>query len=548
MQKNPKIVAFDTETDGLDIIDAKPFLFVLYDGTDFLTTRNPEDVREILENPKIPKIMHNAKFDTHMMRNVGIKIQGRIYCTMLAAHLLDENKSSSLEAVAKRYLNEEKQSDAVSDWFISQGITNKDDKKYNLVPDNIIVPYAEMDTKLTFDLLKAFFEMLRQENLLGVYKQECDLIDVVIDMERRGMRIDLDYFENLFFDSQNKMIDIKEKIYNVVGYAFDIESGKQLATIFKSFGIELPKTPKGNDRTSKDIVEEIDHELAKLILEYRHLQKLSVTYAKSYLDKNKDGIIHSNFLQNGTVTGRCSCTNPNLQNIPKKDKTIRTGFIPRPGYVNVHIDYKQMEYRVFADYANAQNLIDDINAGKDFHQVVADTVGIDRDRAKTLNFGLLYGMGFNKMAKSLNLPPMDAQRVRQNYFKAFPMAKSLMNEVKAASERRGYIFNKFGRRRRLTSDKGYKAVNALVQGCCADVIKKAMIDVHKFIQNKDINLLMQIHDELFIECKKNQLHYIQDIIDIMQNFDYLFKVKLEVDCEMSTKNWANKEKFSIDGI
>jgi len=575
-------MSFDTETTGFNILQgARPFLFVgskcelhhaeielkdgLPDGAigiatkdstpDFtsiktLCTDNGERFRKALEDPNIIKIMHNAKFDVLMMHSIGIEVKGKIYDTMVAAHLLDENNSCSLKYCAEHYLGDRKQSDEINNWFISNKI-KKADRNYADIPDEIIRPYAIADAELTYKLFFKLKPLLEEQDLWELFEQECNLVPCLKDMFLRGLKIDVNYFERIREEHVDRADRLEAAIYETAGCEFNILSSKQLAVILTESGIRVPLTEKGNPSVSKASLETMDHPLVKNILEYRHTMKFISTFIDSMLTKNVDGAIHCELWAQGTTTGRFSSSNPNMQNIPKADKTIRRGFVCREGYTNFYFDYSSQEYRVFLDYVKEEALIKKVNEeNANFHDLIlAELYEYVKDAAdpriqiKILNFMLIYGGGVNKLADLLNVSWNKADEIKREYFKKFTKVKPFLDLVNQTVKWKGYVRNKFNRRRRLSSSEGYKATNALVQGSCADYTKNRMLVVYEFLKPYKSNLILQIHDELVVEVHNTETHVVQKIKDIMERSHKWFKVNLDVDVEYTTTNWIEKQKW-----
>ena len=550
-------MSFDTETTGFNILQgARPFLFIgsrMVDGElKTLCTENGERFRKSLEDPSITKIMHNAKFDILMMKSMGIKVKGTVYDTMIAAHLLDENNSCSLKYCAEHYLGERKQSDEINEWFIGEKI-KKADRNYADIPDHIIIPYAIADAKLTYKLFFVLKPLLKEQGLWELFEQECKLIECLVDMFMEGVKIDVPYFEKIREEHVTRADSLEKKIYETAECEFNILSSKQLANILMRSGVNVPKTEKGNPSVSKASLEIIDHPLVSDILEYRHTIKFISTFIDAMLTKNINGNIHCELWAQGTTTGRFSSSNPNMQNIPKADKTIRRGFVCREDFTNFYFDYNSQEYRVFLDYVKEEKLIDKVNnENANFHDIVLEELfeyvkdaPDPRIQIKILNFMLIYGGGVNKLADLLKVSWEKANTIKKEYFKKFTKVKPFLNLVNQTIKWKGYVTNRFGRRRRLRSSEGYKAPNALVQGSCADYIKNRMVEVHKFLIPYKSNMILQIHDELVVEIHESERHLVPKIKDIMEDCHKWFIVNLTVDVEYTETNWIDKKPWKL---
>lgn len=719
-----RLIAFDTETTGFNVFKgARPFLCTWSEGDKNYYTKNIEEVRYLLEDPTIDKVFQNGKFDLKMFRMMGIEVKGQIYDTMIMAHLYNENlPSKSLEHLAKTFLGEEKLGDSIEQWFKKNKI-KKEERNYADVPDEIMIPYALKDTELTLKLYHYFEPKLKEWKLWPLFLNECELVRVLVDMEMRGLEIDVEYFEKLKVEFELELARVQGEIFALVGCEFDVLSSKQLGEVFSKEGIILNLSPKGNSEADKEALSKINHPLSCLVLEYRNKSKMLSTYINGLLDAQINNIVRCELYQIGARTGRFSCvtedtlvttedgdkkiidikigdmvlthkgryreveavhrngnkdvfeitfnngsslkctldhrllssdniwrsiercvkeleegiqltfqgngdedvfiidkinyigtkfvydltvaedhsycTNgvfshncfaPNLQTIPKSDKIIRKGFINRKDYFNFYFDFSQMEIVIFVGYAQDKKLAKLLKDGLDYHQFIADDLGLTeaygeagRSKAKTLNFGLIFNMGTVKLMHSLEFilteedykdikaieegqsyyrwyfkrfkkEPFEltdencikyskAKAIKTKYFSRFTTVETLLKNANDTILNRGYVFNKFGRRRRLSKEEAYKAVNSLVQGTGADIIKAAMVEVHNLLLPKKSNMLLQIHDELFCEIHKSELHLVPKIQEIMERCGNLFEAPLKVGIDWTKTNWAEKKKF-----
>lgn len=603
-------VVLDTETTGLSIFKgAEPFLI----GTKELNSTNSwleyniAKTKELLEDESIEKIAHNMKFDALMLRTKDIEVKGKFWDTMLMLHLLEAHESSSLLNGTRRWAPEHlKQVDKIEEWFVDNGV-KKDDRRYDQIPKWVLEPYLCGDLDSTEALFNVLMPIIEDRGLLPLLEQECALIKVLIDMYINGIKIDIDYLMNL---ADKYIVDIEalqKVIYQTAGCEFDILSARQLAKILIKAGANLVLTDKGNYSCSEDNLKKVDHPLVDLILEFRHKSKFLSTYIAGMLREQTDDIIHCDLLQHGTVTGRFSSREPNMQNIPRDDKDIRKAFIARSADYNLFfIDYKQMEYRVFLDYINESRLIAQINnEGADFHTLVAEMLRpyikyelvsiVRRDAeldinflfngakrsylssdlelsdedlalnafkkhcrntlAKTFNFAMIYGAGINKIAEMLSVSYDTAKMLKEVYFKELPNVRPFFVEVernirlrtiKSPYPGKGFVRNKYGRQYWLSPSEAYKATNYIIQGTCADMVKQKMIEVHELLNPYKSNLLLQIHDELILEIHKDERFLLPKIKEVMEDFGDMFKVKIGVDVSWSKNNWANKEDYTIE--
>jgi DNA polymerase-1 len=544
-------IAFDTETTGLDTFKgAKPFLFIYNEGKESCVSRDKEEFRHLLEDESIEKIFHNAKFDLLMLKAVGIDVKGKIHDTMFMAHLIDENQKKSLANCAKLYLNDVKMTDEIELWFKLHGI-KKEQRDYTLLPEEIIVPYAKKDAELTYKLFSVLMPKIEELKLVALYNNEIELIEVLMDMQTRGIKIDRKYFEDLRDDLQEKLQKLEDEIYSISGERFDILSGKQLPKYFLKLDIPMQLTEKGNYSTAQDAIADIDHPLPKAILEYRHVNKMLETYVVGLLRMaDKDDILHSDLNQSGTVSGRFSGF---LLLLPKEEKMIRKGFIPRDGFSNFHFDYQQLEYKIFASYTKDEWLLNEIRKGADFHEVTASALGLSRKQGKDLNFALIYGMGAKALAEKLGVSIEEAKIIKQKYFSRFTTVDQFIRQVMSVARSRKYLINKFNRRYHLESKDSYKGVNRLCQGTGADVAKHTMVTrLKEFLKPHKSNLLLLVHDEFIFEIADEEWWLIPKIKLLLEDWTHIFGVPLCTDTKYAGKgnNWAGaipwKEKIEED--
>jgi DNA polymerase-1 len=383
-------------------------------------------------------------------------------------------------------------------------------------------------------------------SLLQVREIEKSLLNVCADIETRGIIINREYARNALIYEQAKAKEARENFETITGRTF-VNSSKLFAEIYAQAGEAFPLTEKGNPSFKADFLEELDTPISKLINTVRHHEKRSVTYFNNFLYYSQhDGLLHPSMNQAGTVTGRFSYSNPNLQNVPKEDEedsvsNVRRTFVPPIGYSLLSIDYSQQEYRIMLDYAKETKLIDEINAGADLHQATADLLGCSRKAAKTLNFLILYGGGVAKLAKALNIEEHIAKEIRKEYFYKLPGVKGLIYEATKQAERRGFIFNRFGRRGYF-ADRNYcyKAPNFLCQSTGADVIKNAMVQLHEFLIPHETKIALQVHDELVFYLKDGEEFLIPEIKKIMESiYIPLNGLPLTVSEKQSKLSWSH---------
>jgi DNA polymerase-1 len=574
-----KVWAVDTETTGLNRFKgAVPFLYLAYDGETYIVSKDKEDLRPIIEDESNICVFHNAKFDLHMLRAVGLNVKATVYDTLLAKGLLKGgSKNKGLKKLAKSVLNEEtNEEEQIKQWFRENKI-KKEDQRYDLLPDDLLSEYGKKDVYFTYELWKIFEKELKDEELFNLFEQECKLQRVLVDMEERGVLIDKEKTDKLNDNLKESIEKVKCEIAEKFGDDFEFTSNKQLGEKLVSLGIEVQYTDKGNISVNAKALKGYDSELCKLVFEYRKLEKLQNTYCEGFLNLlTKENTLHPNFMSWGTVTGRFSCAEPNLQNIPRPDEDrpetqwIRELFITRPGYTNFYIDYEQIEYRIAANYFNDKDLINRINAGEDVHTIQAQRIfeteyvsKENRSLAKCVNFAVLYGAGVNALADIIGKTYDKAKELYDKFHKE----NKVIYDIKAKIEKRingyyyqygrkilspqnktGYVHNMFGRKYWLESNETYKGFNYLCQGTAADLIKTAMIDIHDYLKDKKSNLLLNVHDELCIEVAEGEEYVVAKIIYHMENFTHMFNVDIKVDANYSTTSWAEKELYERNAV
>lgn len=535
--------------------------------------------------------LQNAKFDMAFLCNEGIKFDGsKIHDTEVVGRIIrNDHLRYSLDEQSKRELGESKD-DRVMDYlkknklFTATDIPGKDTVfkafHFERVPFEIIAPYGCQDTRLTYMLgqkqLKQIEEIISKDtlgaNIQSIYDLEQRLIHTCFYMERRGIQIDREYCKNAVIHETKRIDKAKRDFLEQTKFEL-IDSGLCLGPIFKSLGFTPGKTPGGEDEVTDPFLESVTHPLGKIVQDFRGSRKRANTYFKSYIYfADKEGSIHATMRQAGTKTGRFSYGDPNLQNIPSGESDneseedsafpIRRAFVPRKGFFFLSIDYKQMEFRMMLDDAGQIDLIKKINEGLDPHDATAELTGLSRKSAKTLNFGLLYGMGIVKLAFSilkmspeqkaalriyeshqrenkLGLLPEDAGKLaypivqemkafKKQYFDALPNVENFIIKCSGAIRERygrtektanpnGWIKTWYGRRAYFDDPKwAYKAANARIQGGCADVVKLAMNRLDDYLLPHKSRMLVQIHDELLFEIAEDENFLIDEILNIME--------------------------------
>jgi len=524
------------------------------------------------------KIAHNAVYDLGWLHAEGIKVNGPIVDTMSMATILNENKFSyALNSVGKDLLNEIKDESKLKQAAIDFGVDSKNEM-YKL-PAIFVGDYAEQDADLTLRLYKTMRVMIDKESLSSVYKLEMQILPIVFEMMKRGVRVDVEQahrYKKTFKNTEKKILD---SIFKDTDIAVDIWAADSVAKVFDKLKIEYPRTEKTEKPSfTKDFLSKHEHPIAQKIVQAREFNKLQTTFLDTIFKHEKNNRIHASIHQlrdgvSGTVSGRFSYSNPNLQQLPSRNpdikKKIRGLFLPEEGSVWGSFDYSQQEPRLATHYAfnlgcdGAEEVVNIYNKdpNADFHDIVSKIANISRTNAKTINLGLLYGMGVKKLAEELKFDKDLVKDFLAKFHKQIPFIKDLSNRVSQYANSTGYVATlkgrkcrfelweptsfgvfkalpydqakeKYGRHHALQRAGTYKALNRLIQGSAADQTKQAMVDLY----NEGMVPLVQIHDELTLsidgsEGTKNK------IIDIMTNCVKL-AVPSKVDCETG-KSWGD---------
>lgn len=529
-------------------------------------------------NSSNAKIFHNAQYDVGWLTAEGFKINGAIHDTMMAAPLLNENEHSySLNNLGKTYVDEEKDESILAEAAHAFGIDSKSEM-YKLPPE-YVGNYAEQDADLTYRLWQILKQGLEREDVSEIYDVERSLIPLLIDMRRRGVRIDTDKAQQVKKKLHNEERKITKEIKRWYGIEPDLWAAQSLAQVFDRAGLDYPRTPKINAPSFVATwLENHDHKLPLAVAKARKFNKARTTFIdKMILEHLVDGRIHGELHplrsdNGGTVTGRFSCSRPNLQQVPAKDPLIgpliRSLFIPEEETYWGCFDYSQQEPRLTVHYSvltqqdGAEEAAKDYkDENADFHQIVADMANIGRKEAKTINLGLSYGMGKDKLTRQLGISVEEAELLFNQYHQRVPFIRGLRDSTARIGANRGYVKTILGRKCRfnlyepldrratpypfkeavecygteLKRAYTYKAMNRLIQGSAADMTKKAMLDLYE----EGILAHTQVHDELNIsvqdkkECEK--------IIEIMKNCIEL-KVPNKVDAEVG-ESWGEVVQY-----
>ena len=520
----------------------------------------PEQVKKYMKDVcALPntKIFHNAQYDVGWLQASGITVNGPIVDTMIAAALINENRFSySLNALSVDYLNEIKAETELREAAAAHGIDPK--AEMWKLPAEHVGYYAEQDAELTLKLWQRFKHEITSQSLITVWEMEQQLLPILIKMRQRGVRVQVEKAAELQKEMKLQEKEILLDIQKEIGIEIDIWAPRQIAKAFDKLKLEYPRTEKTKEPSfTQNWLINNKNKIAQLIVSAREVNKFHGTFLSSIMKYQVNGRIHGEINQlrgdnGGTVSGRLSMSNPNLQQVPSRNKDfgpkIRSLFIPEEGHKWGSFDYSQQEPRMTVHYAasigdgyeGSNELVDAYqNASADFHQTVADLVGIDRTQAKTIGLGLMYGMGKNKLANSLGVSKDEANELIIKYNKKVPFVKKLSDRCKYAADEKGVIRTKKGRKCRFdmweTRDFGlhqaekyedavakygkdnikraytYKALNRLIQGSSADQTKQSMLDCY----NAGHLPMLQIHDELCFNIKDEA--HAKEIQKLMQN-------------------------------
>lgn len=516
-------------------------------------------LRELLENREIPKIGHNLKFDISFLKQEGVNVKGMLYDTMIASYLLNPNRPNhNLEEVAFEYLSYRKKT-------FPEVIGKR--TSFAEVPIEEATAYASEDAALAYELKGILFQKLKEEGLEDVYREiEMPLIDVLIDMEMAGFMIDVDKLMYMSKEIERELESIQRRIYFLSGEEFNINSPKQLSRVlFQSLGLKPGKKTKTGFSTELSVLEELAefHELPREILNYRSLSKLKSTYTDVLpgLVNPLTGRVHTSFNQTVTATGRLSSSEPNLQNIPIRGewgRRIREAFIAGHGNLILSADYSQIELRILAHLSNDGNLIDAFLSDTDIHsRTAAELFNVDiesvtqdmRRVAKTVNFGVVYGISPYGLSEALNISREEAKRYIDGYFERHKEVKDYIERTLKEAYKSGYVKTMFGRKRPIpelksktssTRQLGERlAINSPIQGTAADIIKIAMINIWRAIRDKGLKtkMILQVHDELVFEVPEDEAKEMSKLVrDNMEGVVRL-SVPLKIEAGIG-KNWA----------
>ncbi|SIT88402.1 DNA polymerase I [Pontibacter indicus] len=577
LQKQQEI-SFDTETSSIDPITARlvGMSFSYLPGEAYYVPVPPDDeaeamritaeFKDMLENPSIAKIGQNIKYDILVLKNYDIEVSGPLFDTMLAHYLLEPEMRHNMDVLAETYLNYSPI--PITDLIGPKGknqITMAD-----LKPEQV-KDYACEDADITLRLKRYFEPLLQEQGLMKLFNEvENPLVQVLAGIEKEGISIDANALADISMLLEQEIKGIETRIFELADTEFNIGSPKQLGEVlFDKMGLhgkaKIKKTKTGQYATGEEILSKLagEHEIVRLILDHRELTKLKSTYvdALPQLVCSLDNRVHTSFNQAVTATGRLSSTNPNLQNIPirtERGREIRKAFVPRDSkHLIISADYSQIELRIMADFSGDPTMKEAFRNGLDIHASTASKVfhvpldQVDsemRRKAKTINFGIIYGISAFGLSERLRIPRREAADIIEAYFQEFPAVKEYMDSAIEKAREHEYVETLLGRRRYLrdinsrnATVRGFaerNAVNAPIQGTAADIIKIAMINIHEYLRHENLNtrMILQVHDELLFDAPKEEIDIVTPkIVELMTNALPL-SVPMEVGLGVG-KNW-----------
>jgi len=584
-----KMLAFDTETSGLDPLQSKLVGISLASepnkgyyiplGHHFAKQLELEAIRkelgDLLSNPQIEKVAHNAKFDLLVLHTAGFEVTPLTFDTMVAEWLINPtSRNLGLKAQASERLGVQM---TEIDELIGKG---KNQISMAEVPVERAAPYAAADAVMTLRLVEPMRNDLEAHAAQKLYHDvENPLIPILAEMEETGILLDLKFFKEFAKELQTEINRLTEEAYHLAGDQFNLNSTQQLSdTLFQKLGLEPPdrtkKTSSGKFSTSAEVLESMRgmHPLVDTILDYRELSKLQSTYVEALPTQinPKDGRVHTTFNQTGTVTGRIASQNPNLQNIPirtEQGRRVRQGFIAAEGHKLLAVDYSQIELRIVAHLAQDEAMMKAFHEGQDIHVTTAAAIANiplnevskqERRHAKAINFGLIYGMSPYGLTRTTDLTLAEAENFVREYFRQFPGVKKWLDNTRLEATRQGYVETLLGRRRyfpALAAGTNYtirqreerEAINAPVQGTAADIIKLAMLKLPETLEEAGLKtkMILQVHDELIFEVPLEEIDQASRLVKSLMESAFPLSVPLVTEAKIGN-NWGELSVIDPD--
>ncbi|MBC7250321.1 MAG: DNA polymerase I [Anaerolineae bacterium] len=583
-------VTFDVETTSTDAMQAQLVGIALTDepGQGFYIPmgHRPDTDRQlpldtvlnklkpVLTSSHIARYAHNGKYDITVLALHGLPIPNLSFDTMIAEWLIDPaSRSLALKNLAWARLGVEMT--AITE-LIGKG---KQQMTMDLVPVERVAPYAAADVDMTHRLVGVLEPELRQRALWKLFTEvEMPLVTVLADMEMRGIKLDVDYLRQMSADLQKRLLDLEQQIHRLVGYKFNIGSTHQLSkALFETLGLPaqgVPKTKSGYYSTAASVLENLQgkHPVIDLLLEHRQLAKLRSTYVEALpaLVNPRTGRLHTSYNQTGTVTGRLSSSEPNLQNIPVRTETgreVRRAFVADKGHLLLAADYSQVELRILAHISQDPAMLEAFRRGEDIHATTAAALyGVPisqvtpamRRVAKTTNFAISYGVTGYGLSQQTELTPEEGNQFITAYFARFPKVKAYLDETRRRAAEQGYVETLLGRRRYFPElQSGAKvhagvrsaaermAINTPIQGTAADIIKIAMVRLHRALRERGLHagMILQVHDELVLEVPKKEVSTVAPLVREVMEGAYQLDAPLKVDMKIG-ENWLEMEDVS----
>ncbi len=567
------IVAFDTETTGIDAMSAEMvgMSFAVEGGRAWYVAvpENQAEAQEFVdafrpffENEGQIKVGQNLKYDLTILSHYGVEVKGELFDTMLAHYVVEPEQRHNMDHLAETYLH-------YRTIHIEELIgTGRQQKNMRDLAPSEICDYACEDADVTLRLYPILREKMAECDVTDVFsKIEMPLLPVLARIEQNGVRLDTEALRQTGDDFRARLQTLEEEVYALAGHEFTITSPKQVGTVlFEELKIseKARKTKTGQYSTSEEVLETLrdKHPIVEKILAHRALKKLLSTYVEALpkLINARTGRIHTSFNQAVTATGRLSSSNPNLQNIPVRGedgREIRKAFVPDEDCTFFSADYSQIELRIMAHLSGDEHMIADFNAGHDihaataariFHKSIEEVTRDERRKAKTANFGIIYGISAFGLSERLGIPRGEAKELIDSYFDTYPKVKEFMSTCIERAQERGYILTEFKRRRYLAdinsrnaTVRGYaerNAVNAPIQGTAADIIKVAMVAIDRRLREEhlDTKMILQVHDELNFSVPLRELDTVRQLVVEEMERAYSMRVPLLAECGSGT-NW-----------
>jgi DNA polymerase I len=565
-------LVFDTETTSIDPLEATVIgisfsalpgkaWFVSLEQDESFRKKCIAEFKKILEDPKRIKGGQNVKYDILALRSLGIRCVSPFFDTMIASYLLNPDRQHNLDTLAKEHLN---YSMVSYEDLVGSGKNQMDIRD---VDPDALVRYSCEDADITLQIWTKLEKELSNASMDNLQNDiEFPLIEVLAEMEANGVAVNTKFLRSLSKSISHDLLSIRDRIYGHAGYEFNINSTQQLSKVlFEKLSLPAVKKTKTGYSTDTYVLEQLknSHPVIRLLLEYRQLTKLQSTYidALPRLINKKTGKVHTSFNQTVAATGRLSSSNPNLQNIPIRTelgRSIRKAFIPSgPGYSIMASDYSQIELRIMAHISGDEGLLEAFTNREDIHATTAAKVfGVDpadvtpdmRRKAKEVNFGIMYGIGPFGLSSRLEISHQEAKEIISRYFERFPRVYEYIKRTKENAYRDGYVSTIYGRRRYLPDIRSRnrtimqnaerQAINMPIQGTAADMIKLAMVRIHRRIQEKGLKsrMILQVHDELVFDVLDKELKAVRKIVEeeMIRSLD--LKVPIEVETGIG-KNW-----------